>query len=110
MVEATEADNFFLILVDGIDDTQRELIHFQIDKRSKGWWHQSQNVWVVKGGRDPLFWTNHLGSIVPKSPSILYVFSLPEPGNRYFASFAPKGEPAWLLANYAESDVMEDDA
>lgn len=92
---------FVMVLVDGIDETQRTLMHAQIKKQSKGWWHEMPDVWIVESNEAVEVWRQRLGVFVPHAPALLLVFKLPSPGERKWSGSGVKSKWVWILENYA---------
>lgn len=101
------ADNFYLIILNGIDETQRTLIHASIKDGASEWWHQLPDVWIAKGAgtqglrSEVQWWRDRLKVFVPHAPSSLLVFLLPPEGKRAWSAKGMKSTWAWLETNYA---------
>ncbi len=67
---------FAIIIVEGIDNTQRTLIHELVKNDAEDWWHDLPNVWIVKGGGSVNEWRDRLRPIVPLAPSTFAVLAL----------------------------------
>lgn len=80
-----DEDQFFLISFDGIDSTQRVLVHQHVKKNALSWWHQQENIWVVQGGSGVRHWRDLLKVFTSGTGANLYVFQLPYNGQREVA-------------------------
>ncbi|WP_433355040.1 hypothetical protein ACQPYV_31925 [Micromonospora saelicesensis] len=101
-------DKFFLIVAEGIDNTQRELIQHLIKAEADDWWHELLDVWIVRGGLSASNWRARLSVFVPAAPSGIMVFGLPTlPAEREIAFRMPKGSARtkWLYEVYKGSKV-----
>ena len=96
------SDDFILITLDHIDETQRTLIQSYVEQKTDTWWHQQANVWLVKGG-DVATWQEGLGVFVPKKPSSLFVWKLPAEGSRAWSARGDSEHFGWILDNYAQT-------
>lgn len=93
---------FVMIIVDGIDETQRTLMHAQIKKHATGgWWHEMPDVWIAESDHSVEVWRQRLGVFVPHAPSLLLVFKLPSEGNRKWSGSGVRSKWLWILENYA---------
>ena len=66
----------FIVVTDGLDETQRSLIHYQIKEHAEDWWHEFPDIWVVVGGQSPVEWRDRLGVFAPLLPSGVLVIQL----------------------------------
>ncbi len=81
--------NFFVIIGDRIDNTQRTQIQHLVKDNAESWWHDFLDVWVVEGGATSVFWRDLLRPIVPVAPCGLLVLALPKDGARGWAARIP---------------------
>lgn len=72
----------FVIAVDGIDNTQRTLMHSWIKSQTEEWWHQLPDVWVVVG-RTAKFWRDGLQPFTLPTTQILVMGLKGTPGERW---------------------------
>jgi hypothetical protein len=89
-----------MILLDGIDETQRRLIHAQIKGHAQEWWHEMPDVWMVLTDEPVATWHNRLKVFVPSQPGFLMIFSLPDQGRQWSASGVPS-KWKWIRENYS---------
>ena len=90
----------FVVIVDGIDATQRELLHARLKEKTESWWHQLPDVWVVQGGYESVqALRDDLAPIMGLPASQLLVLALKTTsGGRWAAS--AKGEfTTWFKDN-----------
>ncbi|MFL4475555.1 hypothetical protein ACIPVK_16285 [Paeniglutamicibacter sp. MACA_103] len=92
---------FLIILLAGIDETQRTLIHAQVKKNAEEWWHEMPDVWIVASDESPQAWRERLKVFVPNAPGFLLVFMLPAEGGRKWATSGLKSKWKWVLDEYA---------
>ncbi len=86
---------YFVIILQGIDNSQRTLIHELVKKHADDWWHELADVWVVKGGTAKE-WRERLLPLVPLDPAILLVLALKTtPGGRW-ATHGDEAFGVWL--------------
>lgn len=80
--------SYHVIIADGIDNTQRKLMHETVKRLADSWWHELPDVWVVSGGPDDASgWRDVLRGFVPLTPSRLLVLQVkPTPGGRWAAT------------------------
>ena len=94
------AEPMHLVVASGIDDTQRTLIHELVKGSTDLWWHGYPDVWMVSGG-SAQGWREKLGVFVPKPPSGILVFRLPEEGKRAWSARGVKSSWGSLQEMYA---------
>jgi len=97
-------DDFYLIVADQIDETQRRLITAAIKDSCDLWWHQFLDVWIAQGGGTAVEWGKRLGVFSPEGPSGVLVFKLPGENNRSWYGKAQPPKWQWLLEKYARVD------
>ncbi|GAA4578645.1 hypothetical protein GCM10023176_54970 [Micromonospora coerulea] len=91
--------DFYLVVADQIDNTQRTQIQHVIREHAESWWHEFLDVWIVKGGESLSFWLKELRAIVPVKPSGILILKLPPDGSRAYASRAG-ASLTWLKEEY----------
>ena len=88
-----------LLLLDKIDDDQRDAIHEVVKEHSNfGWWHHHANTWIVSGGTVGV-WRNRIKPLIKGGPSSALVMKLPAASeDREWSYFGPdsKGRCKWL--------------
>ncbi len=90
------SDDYFVIIADEIDNTQRTLLHELVKRDAESWWHQYANVWVVKGGNIRQ-WRSNCSVFVPLPPASLIVLALKQtPGERWGIAGAKSGDFSWF--------------
>jgi len=90
------SDQFFVIVAEHIDNTQRSLIHEQVKKHAEDWWHQFEDVWVVKGDKNAGAWRDLLGPMVSLPHSSLLILKVKNtPGGRW-ATVMPTSKSMWF--------------
>lgn len=89
-----------MVLLDGIDETQRRLIHAQIKTHAPKWWHEMPDVWMILTEETVAVWHDRLKVFVPSQPSFLMIFSLPDQGRQWSANGMP-GKWKWIKENYS---------
>lgn len=100
--------HFYLISVEGIDETQAKQIQAQVSNRAQSWWHQQQNLWIVQGGKDQYFWRDLLMPIFQGVAGEMFVFTLPGDGARAFAAFARSASVEWLRSEpFMSGSILE---
>lgn len=109
----SDEDRFYLLSFSRIDSTQRALIHQLVKRTTDEWWHQQENVWIVRGGKQPSEWRDRLAPFLIFPASVL-VLSLPRtPSERGWASMGSglNGPVAgeWLKRNYGPSSAKRID-
>jgi hypothetical protein len=97
---------FFVIIADQIDNTQRAQIQFAVKEGAESWWHEFLDVWIVKGGESTAYWRDLLSIIVAPGRSAILVLALPE-GRKRWASSMGKGKSDWLHEIYTRKGVTE---
>ncbi|MEV0154142.1 hypothetical protein AB0H57_10435 [Micromonospora sp. NPDC050686] len=103
----TKSDNFFLVVAEQIDATQRNLIQHMIRTEAEDWWHESLDLWIVRGGESANDWRKRLGVFVPSAPSGIFVFKLPQAkSERSLAWRLAKGyeRTKWLYEVFLEKE------
>ncbi|MDP1721094.1 MAG: hypothetical protein Q8L08_08895 [Candidatus Nanopelagicaceae bacterium] len=106
MTEREDIDKFFLISLDGVNETQRGQVQAQVEIFAISWWHQQQNIWIVQGGENTVFWRTRLQGFVTGAPGDLIILGLPEHGNRTWSCYATKSTSEWLNSTYASNDAL----
>ena len=97
-----DSSDFFLIIVENVDDTQRNLIQAAVRQQAKKWWHQYVDLWMVQGGTSAE-WVRELKVFVTIGPSQLLVFKMPHEGNREWSAYGSSKKWQWLTEEYATS-------
>lgn len=90
-----------IVLLDGIDETQRKLIHAQVKAHAEHWWHEMPDVWIIMSDESPAIWQQRLRVFVPTLPGFLLVFALPEGENRKWSGSGARNKWKWIHENYA---------
>ncbi|GAA2082156.1 hypothetical protein GCM10009840_17800 [Pseudolysinimonas kribbensis] len=87
----------YMIVVEGIDNTQRALMHNWIKANAEAWWHQLADVWVVIG-HDAGYWRDGLTSFaLPVKTKLLVIAVKETPGGRWASKWVEGTE--WFGAN-----------
>ncbi len=90
------SDDYFVIIADEIDNTQRTLLHELVKRDAESWWHQYANVWVVKGGNMKQ-WRSNCSVIVPLPPASVIILALKQrPGGRWGVAGGKSGDFSWF--------------
>lgn len=90
-----------MVLLNGIDETQRRLIHTQIKQHAQQWWHEMPDVWIILSDESLSIWHTRLKVFVPSMPSNMMIFTLPDEGRQWSAV----GDPSkwkWIKENYLQ--------
>ncbi|WP_328532969.1 hypothetical protein OG836_22490 [Micromonospora zamorensis] len=102
-------DSFAVIMVEGIDETQRRLVQSLVKRKAESWWHELLDVWIVQGGsvRD---WTNDLSIIITGATKDYFVvLSLPaENMERRVGLLLPSSRKEWLSQVYTRRKFLPD--
>jgi hypothetical protein len=93
-------EGWLLVVAQSIDDTQRTLMHELIKSDSDEWWHGFPDVWMVRGDSAEA-WRERLGVFVPRGPSAVLVFQMPDEGGRAWSARGVKSGWEWLTEHYA---------
>ena len=95
---------FHIIVFSNLDDTQRNLIMAKVKELTPSWWHQLPDVWIVEGGPNINSWRDELTDFTPVgSGSFMYIFRLPDEGQRKWTGFAAEPDWQWIWKTYATS-------
>lgn len=95
------SDSFVLAIITDIDNTQANLIHVFVKANSSGYWHQFEDVWLIKSSHGARYWLDKLSVFTPLLPSSMLVLDLPDEGSRGWAAIGDAANFDWLLKNYA---------
>ena len=95
-------EQFLIVIADGIDSTQRMLIHEALVRDTEDWWHQLPNVWIIRSDRSPAAWLESLTVFVPKAPSALLVLQLSNDQKLWGASLPDQTAVEWLATQYSQ--------
>lgn len=88
--------NFFCaIVVDNIDDTQRQQIQVAIENKALSWWHNFPDIWIAESDLGPAGWIDMLGVIFPYLPSKILVLRISDAAPRWGAKMRPE-DAEWL--------------
>lgn len=101
---AKMSDEFFLINAEGLDKTQEKLLLAAVKSHSDAWWHESPNLWIVKGGGPGNAWAQRLGVITNARGSRYLLFRLPASGKRHWGGRHSAQGLDWIASNYADSN------
>jgi hypothetical protein len=85
------ADPAYVIVVDGIDNTQRTLMHSWVKSVTDNWWHQLPDVWIVLG-REPGYWRDGLQPFAMDATKILVLALKETRGHRWATHRVPSAE------------------
>jgi hypothetical protein len=96
------AEQFFVIILDGSSQAERDAVHARVKKASSGSWHKYSEVWIVRGGTGASEWMDRLRPVIKVSS--LLVLALPEYEGRHWAYYGPDAieRAAWLHKNYTK--------
>src|SRR5689334_2683453 len=101
-----EKENFYILVVEGIDETQRRLVGNAIKMYAPEWWHQMYDVWVFSGGGESTTWSERLAMIIDEGRFLL--MQLQQPGS--WASRLPEGQSDWFREIYTGTKPKTDKA
>ena len=88
------ADLACVIIVEGIDNTQRSLIQGWIKTACEDWWHQLPNVWLAVG-QTPGFWRDGVQPFLLPGNSAMVLAVKNTKGNRW-AIVGVKDDDDWF--------------
>jgi hypothetical protein len=86
---------FCAIVVENINDTQRQQIQAAIENRAVSWWHNFPDLWIAESELMPGGWIELLGIIFPYLPAKILVLRLSDATPRWGAKMRSE-DAEWL--------------
>jgi hypothetical protein len=84
-------DPWFLIILERATDQELEAVQAIAKAHSEDWWHEIENVWIVRG-QTATYWLTLITPVIPHGNSGAFVFRLPdEAAWEDFRSYAISG-------------------
>lgn len=105
------SNKYVLILVDGLNNMQRNQIQAEVTSESTNWWHEFLDVWIVETDKPVVLWRNRLRVVVGIGGELI-VMGLPEVGKRSWATKMKPHNTAWFgkhFTNKAKAEQPDDE-
>jgi len=95
---------FIVVITEGIDTTQRNLLQIAVTKKAISWWHEMLDVWLVETDESPVAWRKHLILLFGTGGSLL-ILQLPDRALQRKVAFSirvPRSSLAWFDEVYSK--------
>lgn len=92
---------FYIIIMERATPEELEAVHEIAKAHAESWWHEVENVWIVKGHR-ARYWRTLIAPVIPYGNSGVVVLGLPVTDPRAEASnygVDHRARMAWLYDN-----------
>jgi len=100
------SNKYVLILVDGLNNIQRNQIQAEITRQSKNWWHEFLDVWIVETDEPAVGWRDRLRVIVGIGGELV-VIGLPGVGERTWAMKSESHNGVWFRKHFTNKRKPE---
>jgi len=99
------SDQFSVIILDRPSQAQRAAVQARIKKVTQSWWHEYDDVWMVRSATTPSEWIDRLQPVFKTGNASFLVLGLPGADEaRTWAYFGPDPTKrlAWLHRYYTK--------
>ncbi|WP_284744597.1 hypothetical protein [Amycolatopsis sp. RTGN1] len=106
-MDTLEDADVFVLISDGLNDTQEDLVLEMVKSHADSWWHEMPGVWLFTGGGDTFKWSERMKLILSLKGNTYLVFKLPRLGQRQWFGRQRSEALDWLRSNYANANGTE---
>jgi hypothetical protein len=90
---------FIAIVVQNIDNTQRNQIQETIKKYATSWWHEFLDLWILETDETMIAWRERLEVIFSPGGSQLLIINVADTAPRWCGFILPYDQSKWLREN-----------